>query len=288
MRNCLSVTAILIAVGTACTREATPKPETAAEAPAPSPAAGSAVNVVRYVATDNRFDGPAEVPAGPTEFRLTNQGKDPHHLILVRLEEGRTFDSLLAALKNPGMPPRWVHLVGGPNAVSPGLESNARLELAPGAYAILCMIPGPDGVPHVAKGMINPLTVTPGDRRADPRSPDVVMTVVDYAFQLSTPLTAGTRVIRVENRAQQPHEVGVAQLSSGKKVEDLIAWELGGRKGEPPGHYIGGMAPLGPGDSGEFTLELGPGTYGLFCFVPDAKDGKPHLAHGMLQTLTVR
>ena len=30
-----------------------------------------------------------------------------------------------------------------------------------------------------------------------------------------------------------------------------------------------------------------PGSYALICFVPDAKDGKPHAMHGMLKTLTV-
>jgi hypothetical protein len=40
----------------------------------------------------------------------------------------------------------------------------------------------------------------------------------------------------------------------------------------------------------ENTIEvnLEPGEYGLICFVPDAKDGKPHIAHGMVTQFTVR
>ena len=34
-------------------------------------------------------------------------------------------------------------------------------------------------------------------------------------------------------------------------------------------------------------LDLKPGSYGLLCFVPDAKDGKPHAAHGMMRVFTV-
>jgi len=30
-----------------------------------------------------------------------------------------------------------------------------------------------------------------------------------------------------------------------------------------------------------------PGDYGLICFVPDAKDRKPYLAHGMMKNLKV-
>jgi hypothetical protein len=34
-------------------------------------------------------------------------------------------------------------------------------------------------------------------------------------------------------------------------------------------------------------VDLASGNYGLICFVPDAKDGKPHLAHGMMQDFKV-
>ena len=37
----------------------------------------------------------------------------------------------------------------------------------------------------------------------------------------------------------------------------------------------------------DVMLDLKPGAYGLICFYPDAKDGKPHLAHGMVATITV-
>jgi len=30
------------------------------------------------------------------------------------------------------------------------------------------------------------------------------------------------------------------------------------------------------------------GDYALLCFVPDAKDGKPHLAHGMVKQFSVK
>ena len=44
---------------------------------------------------------------------------------------------------------------------------------------------------------------------------------------------------------------------------------------------------LDKGAQGSFTADLTPGDYGFICFVPDAKDGKPHLAHGMMRTITV-
>ena len=50
---------------------------------------------------------------------------------------------------------------------------------------------------------------------------------------------------------------------------------------------LGGVVFLDKDGRGTFEVELTPGDYGLICFVPDAKDGKPHLAHGMVKTITV-
>jgi hypothetical protein len=35
------------------------------------------------------------------------------------------------------------------------------------------------------------------------------------------------------------------------------------------------------------TLTLTAGEYGLLCFIPDAKDGKPHFVHGMIKQFVV-
>jgi hypothetical protein len=44
---------------------------------------------------------------------------------------------------------------------------------------------------------------------------------------------------------------------------------------------------LDKGSEGSFTADLASGDYGFICFLPDAKDGKAHLAHGMMKTVTV-
>jgi uncharacterized cupredoxin-like copper-binding protein len=278
--------AIAIAVvAAACNREKPAPP--AAESAAPPTAQPAIPTAVTYTATNYAFDGPSETPAGPTQIRLVNHGTEPHHLVVIRIEEGRTFDSLQAALRKPEMPPRWAHLIGGPNGVSPSLESEANLALVAGNYAIVCFVPSRDGVPHLAKGMIRQLTVTPNDRPAAEPPADVTMDLTDYDFKLSAPLTAGRRVIQVTNGAQQIHEVVVVQLEKGKTVGDMAKWELSSRKGPAPGRYIGGMSPMAPGDKGQFTMTFEPGAYGFICFAPDMKDGKPHVLHGMTKDVTV-
>jgi hypothetical protein len=101
-------------------------PAAAAQAAAPAAtlsAAATGPNIVTFTATEYGYQGPKEeIPAGPTVFRFSNQGKELHHLVIVRLDGSMTYDSLLAALKKPGPPPAWAHPVGGPNAASrPGI-----------------------------------------------------------------------------------------------------------------------------------------------------------------------
>ena len=243
-------------------------------------------NVVHVTGEDFKFDAPDVIPAGLTEFRFLNKGPALHHLAIVKLNGGKTVDDLRAALANPGPPPAWVKEFGGPNASVPGEESNATLNLTPGNYALICFV-DIGGPPHFAKGMVRALRVVPS-KAPDPKpAASVTMTLFDYNFKLSGPIRAGTRTIRVHNSAKQHHEVQLVQLAPGKTVKEVLDW-IGKPEGPPPGKAMGGIAGMEPGMTEYFTANFTPGKYGLICFLPDAKDGKPHLAHGMVQEITVR
>jgi hypothetical protein len=63
---------------------------------------------------------------------------------------------------------------------------------------------------------------------------------------------------------------------------------MGKMEGPPPGKALGGVAGIAPGLSQSFTNNFTPRKYALICFLPDARDGKPHFAHGMVQEITVQ
>jgi uncharacterized cupredoxin-like copper-binding protein len=110
----------------------------------------------------------------------------------------------------------------------------------------------------------------------------------DYSFESARPITAGQHTFLVTNGGQQPHELVLLRLAPGKTVKDFGVWATtGGMKGPPPALPLGGVAMIDHGESGVFTADLAPGDYGLICFVPDSKDGKPHLMHGMTKQITV-
>ena len=80
----------------------------------------------------------------------------------------------------------------------------------------------------------------------------------------------------------------IAALTPGKTLQDFIAWEAGGEKGPlPTGRWLGGVTTLDVGGHAQFTTTFAPGSYLLLCFWPDAKDGKPHIMHGMAKQITV-
>lgn len=249
---------------------------------------GASPTAVTITATDFAFQLPAQIPAGVVSFKLVSRGKELHHAVVIRLDQGKTVSDMRDALKQPGPPPPWAHTVGGPNPSDPGGISEATLTLAPGRYAVVCFIPSPGGPPHFAKGMIAGFEVTPaGGGQVDPPS-DVSIRLSDYAFTFSSALTAGTHRIRVENSGPQPHELAVVQLAPGKTADDVVKWEAEGLKAPPPfTHFLGGVSPIDPNGSASFPVTLEKGEYFVICFVPDAKDGRSHAAHGMIQPIVV-
>lgn len=241
---------------------------------------------------DFQFEAPDVVHSGPTHLRLINEGPDFHHVWLVRLLEGKTVKDLTdffaageAAL------PSWAVDEGGPNTPGrPGKETSVYLDLKPGSYAMMCVIPAAaDGLPHIAHGMVRGLTVVESEAEpADLPEADIRMVLDDYNFGLSKMITPGRHTIRIENRAAQAHEVVVVRLAEGKTAQDFVQWVgTTPREGMGPGEIVGGVTGLATGEFNITEVEFSPGRYALLCFVPDAGDGMPHFMHGMMQEFTV-
>ena len=89
------------------------------------------------------------------------------------------------------------------------------------------------------------------------------------------------------NAGPQIHEIALVTLAPGKTMAQAPAWMATGMKGMPPFTDAGGIAGLSVGQTANFTVTFTPGDYVLLCFVPDAKDGKPHVAHGMVMSFKV-
>jgi hypothetical protein len=249
-------------------------------------------NVVTVTTVDYAFQAPDTIAAGRTTLRLVNNGKDFHHIWLIKLEGGHTLPELIEAQKKGPMP-KWAVDVGGPNSPMPGAENSATLDLEPGKYVMVCVIPAmSDGQPHYMKGMMKEVAVVAhrgveqAGKAAAPAA-DVTMTLDDYSFTTSTPITAATKTIRIRNGAAQSHEVVIMKLDEGVTPEQFLQ-ALEKPQGPPPGKILGGATGIARGRTVDLNATFTPGDYMLLCFVPDAKDGKPHIAHGMVKNFSVK
>ena len=110
---------------------------------------------VDVTAVDYSFEGlPETLDAGTAGFKLTNEGAEPHVLIVVKYNDGDTtsLEDLLALPEDQLM--EHATFAGAASA-GPGAWGASFMELEPGRYAAFCPIPmgGEDGPPHFTQGM---------------------------------------------------------------------------------------------------------------------------------------
>ncbi|MFN8559669.1 MAG: cupredoxin domain-containing protein [Dehalococcoidia bacterium] len=251
-------------------------------------AAQPAIPNVTVTARDFSFDLPATIPAGLTSITLKNEGPEPHHAQLARLNDGVALDDFFAALRQgPDAALPLLSFLGGPAVVEAGGTQEVIVDLTEGAYVMLCFVEGADHVPHLAKGMIQPFRVTGSDRPrpADPTA-DAEVIMSDFTF---SPLTikAGPTTVKVTNVGPQVHEWNVLRLADGKTIDDLGAY-IAAPSGPPPATSAGGFQGIDAGMAGWAKMDLAPGSFVAVCFVPDPASGKPHVQLGMIAPFEVR
>ena len=96
------------------------------------------------------------VPAGIVTFEVTNKGSEDHELAFLPGGGPVPTDS-------DGMPDEAALESAGAfelAAFPAGQSCNATYDLAPGTYALFCLVKSDDGMTHYSKGMKATLTVT--------------------------------------------------------------------------------------------------------------------------------
>ncbi len=129
---------------------------------APSSGQGATMptNGIPVTLKDMKFLGlPKQLAAGPVSFQFTNSGPSAHEMALARLDPGKTQTDVINLFKAPGGPsgpPAWAHLVGGLDSISPHQVATLQVNLTPGYYMVLCLMPDvhKQGMPHASEGMI--------------------------------------------------------------------------------------------------------------------------------------
>lgn len=248
--------------------------------------------LISYEAFEYGFRGPDQIESGMITLQVVDTGKEPHQMQLIKLEGGHTAADFAASIKaSPREIPAWARLMGGPNGVMPGTRTHTVQNVVPGEYVLVCWTPHSTGGPHLGLGMTKSVTVVPAASRIPPEiTPDATITLDDYSYELSSPIAAGHRTIKVINRGHDVHETLVVQLptkGTAKRFGDsLTPGKL--QAAAPPGKPVGGVVGLAPGDEALFHLDFAPGHYGLLCLFPDLKSTLAHFEKGMTLEFDVK
>jgi uncharacterized cupredoxin-like copper-binding protein len=132
----------------------------ASNAPAAAPQVDQTIQLVDFA-----FAFPADLKAGEQIWEVVNNGKQLHHLILMKVKEGKTLEDVQTyADTGEGEDPTEEALGDHVGIMSPGRSVYHTVTLVPGLYVALCFMPdhsaGGDGAPHIAHGMMQSFTVS--------------------------------------------------------------------------------------------------------------------------------
>jgi hypothetical protein len=148
----------------------------------PDPTGGPQFAFTRFAAVDEGNEATAPEDEGtirlgpemritaPEDFDATGvwrfENLDPeqvHEAAMVRLASGATADDLVNWFHTQAGPPPIEGEFGSMGAIGPGNEGWIDFDASPldaGDYALVCFIPGDDGLPHVVNGMIAQVAVS--------------------------------------------------------------------------------------------------------------------------------
>jgi uncharacterized cupredoxin-like copper-binding protein len=282
-----------------------------------TPAAGS-YPVVAIEAKDYAFDVPASFAGGWTQIDFTNHGGTTHHALFMKLNDGVTQDAFKEAAMGTADFGALFGLsvcVGGGASIDPGVTATAILNLDPGQYTVICVIPDDaTGMAHYQMGMLAPIEVTPAAAELTAPTAELTIDLKEFMFEnLPSELKTGSHTWEVTDTGEQVHEMGLVQLAPGVTFEMVQAMlsappastPEGGmdaspspetspvagsspEAGGPPFFVVAGAAPMSPAQTNYIVFDLPAGDYFAICFVPDQKTGAPHFALGMVQPFSVK
>ncbi len=290
-------------------------------AAAPAVAAhGTTIHVVKVTAHDNGSDAnfhgyftiPSTVPTGLVEFHFKNEGTQDHMAQFFKLNPGVSESEFLARLtplfssQDPSVVTHALHelleisaAAGGADSVTAGVVQSVIERVTAGHYVVVCFDTTSDGTPHFLRGMHKSFWVTKNawaavdqDTNIEDGAPVANGTVYESDHSISVPSVISTSqpLLLKVRVSDQTHEFQLVRVPAGTTKDALLQCLTGPQSactltGEPIDS--GGAASIAPGSTHWVELNLAPGTYAAWCFVPDIVTGMPHAFMGMITVFTV-
>ncbi len=103
---------------------------------------------------DFNFVLPETISSGKQTWEISNEGPQPHEIIIMKLGDNMTMADIQAYFESMEGPPPF-EFVGGMQGLSVGESGTLELDLGPGNYIVACAIPDPaTGMAHSDLGMV--------------------------------------------------------------------------------------------------------------------------------------
>ncbi len=275
------------------------KKDTAPSAPAKP--VSFAINATAEGKTRKAMTFPASVKAGLVTMTLTNSDTVPRSAQILRIVGDHSVDEVVElVIGDDTKIPNWLQDGGGVPAVEPGASGSATQVLAPGRYVV---VDDDEGMGENAKanaelGAKGEFTVTGERSRAPLPARPATITALDakqgnkmtYGYRLEG-LKAGTNQVHFQNTGGELHHALFVPLRKGATLAQAERFFSSDRPpaGPPPVDFakIVGTKVIDAGIEQNITLELEAARYAVICFISDRKGGKPHVAKGMIEEVTV-
>lgn len=98
--------------------------------------------------------------AGHQTIRVVGAGPQTHNVLIWKLHAGKTANDLAHWLESDRSTPRPAQPIGGLTALAPGERAYLPIDVKPGRYVFLCLVPDVDDKrTHLAHGMIREFNI---------------------------------------------------------------------------------------------------------------------------------
>ena len=230
-------------------------------------------------ASEYKFDVSGSAAAGFTKVTFENDGKEPHILVAVKLQPGKTVADALPLLEQQVEPdPAALAAVfdgdpntafyGTPGLLAPGGSQTTIADLPAGNYAFVCFLNSPDGQPHFSLGMAKDFTVADSGGTSNPPQTDGTITIT--ADKITAPDGVKSGTYEVKNTGSDTSNFNMVgptdkQLSDFDAAVNGYFASIGTGETQPfsiPAPLVGGFSDSIPvGKSGYVVLDLDKGRY---------------------------
>jgi hypothetical protein len=244
-----------------------------------------------------KFEMPATLRPGPTEFILDNTTGEETEFQLIQLAGGHTIDEFLLILgsEEAARIPDWAKAGGGVGSTEALEQRSAIVDLKPGRYGYYSLTApqgpnGPTAPPQFRRGGQGHFQVAGEHNSAAMPEASVSITAKEYGFDIKG-LKAGTQQVTFANAGSQAHHVRMAPFNKGAtltRIKEFITTDDPPTGAPPTALAIApGTAVVDSGTRQVDTITLEPGTYAFFCIGIDRAGGPVHAAKGMVQEVKI-